>query len=419
MAQSSFPFGPPAEAEDRSLLTALGKSTASENKVRRRFRQLVAKIEQRREDLQRWQDCILRFNQRVTNEIEPLRVKLVAAQRDMALLIDELLTRPAGGRKLARKHRRQLGELMTTLLLHALEDEDDEALNALREKYCEPITDEDRLLEMDLTRELLEVFGVEVDDAHGARNSEELMEYVRRQMLEREEAALEAERLRQARKEERARARPKSAKAQAAEAKREQAARAVSQSLREVFRKLASALHPDREPDPEERRRKNELMQEANRAYEANDLLTLLDLQLRIEQIDTAHLASLDPERLAHYNQVLREQLAELDEEVARVCAPFELVGFAGRRVTPADVDRSVDAEKKELREALEQLQGDLIDFRDPRRLRLWLDAAASEDEIFFNEEYGLDALFMSMHEAPASAPRPRRRKRAGKRRRG
>src|SRR5690606_25593420 len=174
MAQRSFPFGPPAETEDRSLLTALGKNTASENKVRRRFRQLVAKIEQRREDLQRWHDYILRFNQRVTNEIEPLRVKLVAAQRDMALLIDELLTRPAGGRKLARKHRMQLGELMTTLLLHALEDEDDEALNALREKYCEPITDEDRLLEMDLTRELLEVFGVEVDDAHGARNSEEL-----------------------------------------------------------------------------------------------------------------------------------------------------------------------------------------------------------------------------------------------------
>src|SRR5690606_17021590 len=191
----------------------------------------------------------------------------------------------------------------------------------------------------------------------------------------------------------------------------------------EVFRKLASALHPDREPDPEERRRKNELMQEANRAYEANDLLTLLDLQLRIEQIDTAHLASLDPERLAHYNQVLREQLAELDEEVARVCAPFELVGFAGRRVTPADVDRSVDAEKKELREALEQLQGDLIDFRDPRRLRLWLDAAASENEIFFDEDDVLDALFMSMHEAAApaaaAAARPRRTKRAGKRRRG
>src|SRR5690606_27765055 len=111
-----------------------------------------------------------------------LRAKFVAAQRDMALLIDELLTRPAGGRKLARKHRRKLGELMTTLLLGALEDEDDEALNVLREKYCEPTTDEDRLLEMDLTRELLEVFGVEVDDAHGARNCEQRIGYARRQM---------------------------------------------------------------------------------------------------------------------------------------------------------------------------------------------------------------------------------------------
>src|SRR5690606_36156098 len=214
----------------------------------------------------------------------------------------------------------------------------------------------------------------------------------------------EAELERQARREERARARPKSAKAQAAEAKREQAARAMSQSLREVFRKLASALHPDREPDPEERRRKNELMQEANRAYEANDLLTLLDLQLRIEQIDTAHLASLGSDRLSHYNQILREQLAELDAEVARVNEPFRMLCPPGRALTPEAVDRGIDGEKAELRAALEQLRDDMILFRDSRQLRRRLDEAAAIDEFGFDEAdaAALDELLMLMSEAPA-----------------
>jgi curved DNA-binding protein CbpA len=42
--------------------------------------------------------------------------------------------------------------------------------------------------------------------------------------------------------------------------------------VREVFRKLASELHPDRETDPAEHARKTELMQRVNQAYKAGDL---------------------------------------------------------------------------------------------------------------------------------------------------
>jgi len=45
------------------------------------------------------------------------------------------------------------------------------------------------------------------------------------------------------------RSKASAAKAEAAQARREHSARGVGQSLRDVYRKLVSALHPDREPD--------------------------------------------------------------------------------------------------------------------------------------------------------------------------
>lgn len=64
-------------------------------------------------------------------------------------------------------------------------------------------------------------------------------------------------------------------------------------------------------------------MQQANQAYDRNDLLTLLTLQLDLEQIDSSHLASLPDDRLLHYNQVLKEQLAALVQEVADCASPY------------------------------------------------------------------------------------------------
>ena len=86
--------------------------------------------------------------------------------------------------------------------------------------------------------------------------------------------------------------------------------------MREVYRKLASAMHPDRETDPDERERKTVLMQRVNHAYGQRNLLELLQLQLELEHIDASTLNTLTADRLKHYNRVLTEQLDELKQEV-------------------------------------------------------------------------------------------------------
>jgi len=264
-----------------------------------------------------------------------------------------------------------------SLLDAVLSQGDDEALAVLREKHTRHSAKEDQRLEMELAESLLtDVLGLEVDENHGASSVEELLEHAHRKAQQRAPFHRVDEH-------ESGRRFKRSEAEDAVRAKREQAAKEVNQSLRDVFRKLVSALHPDREPDSTERVRKNQLMQRVNQAYEANDLLTLLGLQLEIEQIDATHLSSTSAERLAHYNQILREQLTRLEAELESIVEPYrELMGLgSGRALTVTEVDRTLTMDITQLREALRQLTQDLVAFRNPVQLRARLRQYDLEDE--------------------------------------
>lgn len=354
---------------DGSLVRVLARSKPA-GKAQQRFHRLVEKIELRREQLRQWQTYSLRYNQRLAGEMEPVRTQYRAAQQKMVLLIDELLTGPAPGRRLGRVQRTKLRDLLFTLADNLLEDGRDAALEAVLAKYRAPAGPQDQELESELLRAVLnDTLGMDIGADHGASSPEELLRHAQRKMRERAEAE---DRRAQERQRGAGGSRARGPHAEAAQAKRQQAAREVSQSLREVFRKLVSALHPDREPDAEARHRKTLLMQQVNQAYEADDLLTLLSLQLEIEQIDAAHLSSLSAQRLAHYNQILGEQLAELESELQRFVEPFQrsLGGSWRPSLTTTDIDRQLSADIAQLRAALRELQQDLVGFRDPDRLR-------------------------------------------------
>ena len=376
MTSSSLPLFDDGPGKDFCLSEVLARRKPAD-KAQQRFRKLVANIERKREELRQWQAYQQRYNQRVTTEFEPVRSELLQQQRQMAVLIDELLSQRGQSRRLSRAERAKLRDMLMSLLHAVLSDGHDEALAALFEKYTSPSAKKDQRLEMEFTESLLtDVLGLEVDENHGASSVEELLDHAHHKMQQRA-------RSQQADERESGRRAKRSAAEDVVRAKREQAAKEVSQSLRDVFRKLVSVLHPDREPDPTERARKNQLMQRVNQAYDANDLLTLLGLQLEIEQIDAAHLSSTGAERLAHYNQILREQLTRLEAELESVIEPYrELMGrWSGQALTVAEVDRKLTGDITQLREVVRQLTQDLVVFRNPARLRAWLRQYDPEDE--------------------------------------
>jgi len=376
VTSSSLPLFDDGPGKDFSVSEVLARRKPAD-KAQQRFRKLVANIERKREELSQWQAYEQRYNQRVTTEFEPVRSELLQQQRQMAVLIDELLSQRGQSRRLSRLERAKLRDMLVSLLEAGLSQGDDEVLAVLREKHTRPSAKEDQRLEMELTESLLtDVLGLEVDENHGASSVEELLDHAHRKAQQRARFHRDDEH-------ETGRRAKRSDAEDALRAKREQAAKEVNQSLRDVFRKLVSALHPDREPDSTERERKNQLMQRVNQAYEANDLLTLLGLQLEIEQIDATHLSSTSAERLAHYNQILREQLTRLEAELESIVEPYrELMGlWSGRALTVAEVDRKLTMDITQLREALRQLTQDLVVFRDPVQLRARLRQYDLDDE--------------------------------------
>ena len=147
------------------------------------------------------------------------------------------------------------------------------------------------------------------------------------------------------------------------------------QSLRELFRKLASALHPDRESDPERRQAKTALMQQANQAYAEGDLLTLLQLQLQVEQVNFGRIADAGAEQLGYYIKVLSAQLLELKQEMRRVetefCLDFGLP--PDLRVSAGKLGALIRQDKQVLHDHLARLGEEMHVLSDHAAARRWL----------------------------------------------
>ncbi|WP_310387500.1 J domain-containing protein [Roseateles sp.] len=393
------------------------------SKARQAFAKLVQRIEAKRAELALWQAFAERHQQRLAGELVPLQGQIDGEKRQTALFLDLVLKGEPPWRGLGKLQRAKVLDLLLILLEALLEGgaDTDTELEAIHDRHAEFSHAEIRRSELEMTEALMaDVFGVEMGADHGAANAEEFLQMAQQRRFEQE---AEQARLRHEQEAARAAKRPQSAanpakaakmaKAEAAAAAREQAALEISQSLRAVYRKLASALHPDREPDATERKRKTELMQRVNLAYAANDLLGLLGLQLEIEQIDAAHLADVPPQRLAHYTHILKEQLQELDTELRYCLAPFrEVMGWEWRRnCTPEQVNQSLSLDLAHMRQTVQQLREDRLAWQDPKHLRKFLASYRIESDAPFDDDMMDDlAFFDGLLDSMPTPAKPHRR---------
>lgn len=289
--------------------------------AQRKFNQLQTQIAKARRQLQAWDAALPAFARLHTERVRPLRLEAEQLRRDTALKLDEWLQ----DKGWARGERELMQSLCCELAREALEahelpDEQRAAWKELHDRHAELGFDAQNAHEIEVLKRMFEhQTGLDLGD-EDFDSEAELLRHVRERMS--------------ARREEEQQAPPPPPKRQSAAqkkraAEREAVAAQAKASLREVFRKLASSLHPDRASDEADAARRTALMQRANAAYAKEDLLALLNLQLEIEQIDAAHLRKASDAQLQHFNAVLQEQLAELQAELAmrerRLLADYEL----------------------------------------------------------------------------------------------
>ncbi len=340
-----------------------------------KFNRHIERIAQQRKLLAQWQQAIADYHERQAREIVPLQNSLQALTVDLVLWLDTASDR----KKLAKTDRRTLSEAITSRLAPLIDVVPDEAmrerLKEIYNRHSGSDYDAEAAEGHEIAREMAQAmvhdfFGVDLDLQDVDMDSPD--ELLRRLHEQIQASQAQAEQEREAQHATRAR------KPGARERKAQEAAAQATQSVREIYRKLASRLHPDRESDPAERERKTTLMQRVNEAYAANNLLDLLQLQLEVEQIDTAHIAGLSDERLRHYNRVLADQLEELQQEVRDQQLQFAMQSGLEPRpgLKPASLVRELRAHLQSLQYQSLQLRRELDVLRaDPAALKGWIKA--------------------------------------------
>jgi hypothetical protein len=333
----------------------------------KRFNTLIKQIEQAREKLAAWNETIPVYIKAHVEVILPLLKRVDEARREWVFGLDRVHDQLPW----TKAERAQLHELVCDGAGSLLDqsDDDDIELKALFNKHNAVDYDtEQQRARLNFKNLMADVTGVDLGDDVDFDSDEDLF----RQMHQKIGAAAAAEEA-ETGAAEAALKRPR--RKTAAQKRRDEEALLATQSLREVFRKLASALHPDRETDPAQRDAKTALMQKANQAYAANDLLALLELQLQIEQVDAGHIASASVQRVKHYNQILAEQLAELRTEAARVETGFRLdFGLQdGWGLSPKKLMATIKEGARELRAELASAQRELHMLDDPVAVKRWL----------------------------------------------
>lgn len=280
--------------------------------AQRTFNRLVAQVEKLREKLERETrrlDASLKYH---AEHLHPRLERISAVRKDLI----RGLARFLDDKQLTKKQRELLrmaiaDQIETVALEGASIDEDD--LRRIFSRVHGMRYEDAAREELDQARSEMEfVFsdlGIDVDfaDLSPDTTEEELDAKMARA------AAQLREKARELPPEEE---RPRSKKQQQREERARQAEEARKKGIAAIYKQLARVLHPDLEPDPERRERKLAFMQELTAAYRSNDLHTLLRLELTWIEREERNLDRLTEAKLAIYNQVLRDQVTELKDEI-------------------------------------------------------------------------------------------------------
>jgi hypothetical protein len=334
-----------------------GAGSTKLTKGQKQFNKLVARLKAQRKELAKWQAFKRAYHDRLSGEYHPLSRRLREKRVITAKLLDHALERKA----LKKRERDKVWETLNGLLLVLLAEEEDVELVQLHDKYADVSFAEQRVSKMEEMREAAtRDFGVDVDGYEGEESPEELAEWIAEQVRAAAKTPPEPEE------------QEKTAKEAARAAREEEIIEGGSRSVREVFRKLVSELHPDREIDPDERDRKTVLMQKVNQAYKTGDLFTLLEMQRSLERLESMVVDGVAEERFRHYNHVLEKQSRRLADEFSALINPFEIaVGDAlTRKITPDDVRRALEADIIEIKRVLRTVEMDITHFHELLRLK-------------------------------------------------
>ena len=351
-------------------LSVQPQAKAAQSPAARSFRREMARLDRLKAQLAEMQQQGQGYKLQMNLVLQPLLDQRLACMRQMTLTLDGWLDVKTKG--LSKLQRDTALDLVCHLSAELAQAGDAGMAELHDRRSPESMSDKQQAEAADM-REVLgamfeDLFGAEPPPGLDGSDPDAMMRAAMEKMAA---MAAEDEERRQAKAEARKARRKPSARQEQAE----QAQQDADGLLRGIYRQLASALHPDREPDETERRRKNALMGEANAAYERKDLVTLLNLQLQAELVDPDHLEKVSDERLKSLTLLLKRQVAELERErqIEQERWWHELKLPRGMALTAAALRQNLELERAALEDQLLSMQRDVETASELATLKPWL----------------------------------------------
>lgn len=362
-----------AATGQNTAVTALQMNGSALSPVQKRFNQLLAQTETLARKIEAFTLLSDQYRKDYASTLTPLENEKQDLMQQMVLWLDERLQR----RGLTNTQKVTATDILCDLSSY-LAIKGDQAMRTLHDAYSDKsLVDIYKEETADLQSFMEAMMGQKLDVQ--AESPEDLLRAGMAQFVAQAEAEHDQQTQRQAKR-----------KKTAAQLKSEVQEQDANSALRTIYRQLASALHPDRETDPQEQLRKTALMKEANTAYEQRNLLALLHLQLKADLVDQNQIANMAQDKLTALTALLKDRVAVLQTDLnmlqSKICMEFELPPY----LTPsaASLKKYLAKSERKLRNTITTMRSDLQGVKDDAWFKRWLrDQRASfqpDDNPFF-----------------------------------
>ncbi len=369
----------PIPPEFKGDLVAQAKAGAT-SPMQREFARLLGSIEALGVDLQTLEALHSQYRAKFGQTLPQRRLEQEGLQKQMVLFLHERLQRPEESKTkgLTASNRKSIARIIVSFSMN-FAMQGDAQMREIHDLYSDEKMESQDEAQLEDMRELLSQMGIELPELDDKANALEQAQAALKALQEKMQKEQELEEQRQAKRDEKREARraekaKTDPKAQAKLASQEQAAQEAQSSLKNIYRQLARQLHPDRAENDEQRALNHDLMSEVNAAYDKQDLLTLLKLQLKASQIDASAMNSVAEDKLKAWTALLRAQAKELNADVTslrmQMMGEFRLP--YGQAVNAQVLEASFARGMQEYDEVLHLMRSDLALIQDDAGLKRW-----------------------------------------------
>lgn len=290
--------------------------------------------------------------------LRPLQNRKTGLRRAIATMLDRRLTE--GG--LSIKQRRMVQRIICkTAKEFALMG--DEAMRTLHDKYSEETLSEiEKAQAAEAQAYFEQMMGESLDENEDFDNIDDVLHASIERMRKQAEAKARAQEKRNKRKNRKVE-------------DQEKIGFDIQTSLRSLYRQLASTLHPDRESDAQEKKRKTDLMSEANTAYKRGDLFALLQLQIKADMTESQIATAMAKHNVYAMTDLIQQRIDTMQQELRDIQfeAVSEFVLPSAISLTAPTLKSHLNKQQIDLQSSITGLKNDMIEIETSAGLKRWL----------------------------------------------